>query len=556
MDGINIDDLTIEQYLRLTQENQTPSMVKKVDDMTISEYIEYVERMKRQYNRNYGSYFPTYSGHCTSSNNTTIEFPHDAYPIQTNTEFNYDSEYMELNEESFEEELSSKEDLDEWLKSKMEKHMSKQNEKNEEDALIAIIKFIKEEYTINNDSFLPYQPSLEELNPGSFLLPFTIDNYNSYFIANIDASNNVMPRSIYEYLKLGTVKDVLVKIDKFEFSYDFVVADMPENLGEIIILGIPFLETIHAQIDVFQEEISLGIGEDRIKFDVNRNPRQSDITIDKVYMTNTGQEEEYFNPLEIRHDLFSYESPACLKFEHDTRNYDTIDPQNEITGQTNPLLDKRRLTKRWHVQVFYDDRSGKDCGMWPTCDPNSSFYNGYKEIGEKANISESPKLRPFRPRPCDYSFDEWLKVKIGHTNIYDSDREIISNEWILDNFDVEGEYAKEIGNLYSRRFDEYKRVFDNEVENLSNEYTLRVGKKGYVMDDVWKKCEQYHRKIINSWHDIGFEEEKLWRSGDEKTDYEPPFVDIKTFEVNKYSFKRRQSFICITKQDDDALPLG
>ncbi|GKB07423.1 hypothetical protein Tco_0835707 [Tanacetum coccineum] len=174
MEGINIDDLTIEQYLRLTQENQTPSMVKKDEDMTIAEYIEYKKRMKRQYSRNSGSYFPTYSGHCTSSNNTTIEFPCNTYfnPIQPNTEFNYDFEDMELDEEagyttdeksvvseheaidlahtvntqSFEEELSSGEDLDEWLKAKMEKHMSKQNEKNEEDALIAIIKSIREDY--------------------------------------------------------------------------------------------------------------------------------------------------------------------------------------------------------------------------------------------------------------------------------------------------------------------------------------------------------------------------------------------------------------------------
>ncbi|GKA51592.1 hypothetical protein Tco_0744788 [Tanacetum coccineum] len=126
MDEINIDDLTIEQYLRLTQENQTPSMVKMVDDMTIAEYIEYDERMKRQY-----------------------KFPRNAYLIQPNTKFNYDSKDMELDEEaryttdeesvmseheainpayavnteSFEEELSSEEDLDEWLKEEMEKHM-------------------------------------------------------------------------------------------------------------------------------------------------------------------------------------------------------------------------------------------------------------------------------------------------------------------------------------------------------------------------------------------------------------------------------------------------
>ncbi|GJS58048.1 reverse transcriptase domain-containing protein [Tanacetum coccineum] len=182
MDGINIDDLTIKQYLGLTQENQTPSMVKKVDDMTIV---------------------------------------------------------------SFEEELSSEEDLDEWLKTEMEKHTSKQNEKNEEDALIAIMKSIREECR-------DFQKNRQ-----------------------INSSDNVMPRSIYEYLKLanlggtmlvkmddmkqqetlGTVKNVLVKTDKFEFPCYLVVTDMPENLGEMIILGRPFLETIHAQIDVSQIEI-------------------------------------------------------------------------------------------------------------------------------------------------------------------------------------------------------------------------------------------------------------------------------------------------------------
>nr|GEV19676.1 hypothetical protein [Tanacetum cinerariifolium] len=156
MVGINIDDLTIKQYLRLTSENQTPSIVKKVDDMTINEYMEYEERMKGNI---------------------------------SNIKFNYDLEDMELDEE---------------------------------------------------------------------------------------------------------------------------VRDMPANLREMIILGRPFLETVHAQIDVFQEEISLGIGKDRIKFGINRNLRSSNRTIEKVYMANTSQEEESFNPLRIGHDLFSYKSPTCL----------------------------------------------------------------------------------------------------------------------------------------------------------------------------------------------------------------------------------------------------
>ncbi|GKB32432.1 hypothetical protein Tco_0871833 [Tanacetum coccineum] len=78
------------------------------------------------------------------------------------------------------------------------------------------------------------------------------------------------------------------------------------------------------------------------------------------------------------------------------------------------------------------------------------------------------------------------------------------NEWILDNFNVDEAYSKEIGNPYSRRVDEYKQVFDNEVEQLSNKYMLRIGKKGYVLDDVWEKCEQYHGRALDPWHNEGF----------------------------------------------------
>ncbi|GJW77980.1 reverse transcriptase domain-containing protein [Tanacetum coccineum] len=485
MDGINIDDLTIEQYIRLTQENQTPSLVKKVDDMTITEYIEYEERMKRQYSRNSGSYLPTYSGHCTSNNNTTIEFPRNAYfnPIQPNTEFNYDSKDMELDEEagyttdeeSVMKELSSVKDFDGWLKAEMEKHMSKKNEKNEEDALIPIIKSIREECkavyknkqicaleadlkksseamedTINNDSStsnLPYQPPLEELNPGSFLLPFTIDNYNSYDMASIDGSNNVMPRSIYEYLKLanlggvgtmsieiddmlqqetlGTMKNVLVKIDKFEFPCDFVVTDMPENLREMIILGRPFLETIHAQIDVFQEEISLGIEE--MKFEVFYDDERDFLQVHygSQRIDDTTREQRYY--------------------EWVAQNYEF---DNNRTPSTTTLFDIYPYKTNHLTPIPFDE--------WET-----------------------------RLCPCDYSFDEWLKVKIGHTNIYNSDWEIVFNEWILDNFDVEEEYAKEIRNPYSRRFDEYKQVFDIEVEQLSNEYTLKLEKRGSSSSEIF-----------------------------------------------------------------------
>ncbi|GJX18201.1 hypothetical protein Tco_0219033 [Tanacetum coccineum] len=102
---------------------------------------------------------------------------------------------------------------------------------------------------------------------------------------------------------------------------------------------------------------------------------------------------------------------------------------------------------------------------------------GHQEQGDD-------ELRPIRLRPCNYSFEEWMKIRIGHNNLHESDREFIFNEWILDSYDVEEEYAREIGDPYSKRFDEYNRVFNNEIEHLSNEYILRIGKKGYILDDV------------------------------------------------------------------------
>ncbi|GJT43069.1 hypothetical protein Tco_0951784 [Tanacetum coccineum] len=170
-------------------------------------------------------------------------------------------------------------------------------------------------------------------------------------------------------------------------------------------------------------------------------------------------------------------------------------------------------------------------------------------------MQEENEQLPIRPRPCNYSFEEWLDFRIGHNNLHESDREFIFNKWILDSYDVEEEYAREIGDPYTRRFDEYNRVLKNEIGHLLNEYILRIGKKRYVLDDVWEKCQQNYKKTNEAWHDEAYEEDEMLRIGDEKTDYNLPYVNIETFEVKKYSFKGGRSFICITDHKDEALPL-
>ncbi|GJX17309.1 zinc knuckle CX2CX4HX4C containing protein, partial [Tanacetum coccineum] len=121
----------------------------------------------------------------------------------------------------------------------------------------------------NNNDQLP----TKESNPRHFTLP-----------VNLRASVNVLLRNIFEYLKLtnlsetemlvemvdirkkeplGIVRDILVKIDKFLFSSDFAILDQTPN--STVILGRPFLATVHVQISVFEKEISVGIGYKRVK---------------------------------------------------------------------------------------------------------------------------------------------------------------------------------------------------------------------------------------------------------------------------------------------------
>nr|GFA31231.1 BYPASS-related protein [Tanacetum cinerariifolium]GFA31236.1 BYPASS-related protein [Tanacetum cinerariifolium] len=229
-------------------------------------------------------------------------------------------------------------------------------------------------------------------------------------------------------------------------------------------------------------EKHMRIGKDRIKFGVNGNLLSSNSPIKKVYMETLVRKENPLTPSK-KEGIRSHTNlltPSTTTVS-DKCPYKTNYP-------TPVLIDEWDI--RYHI-IHTGDTSNQNI---PDNDP-TPFSLEHSKVGDRGNISESLKIQPFRTRPYDYSFDEWLKVKIGHTNIYNFDWEIMFNEWILDSFDVEEEYAKEIRNLYSQRFDEYKRVFDNKVEDLSNEYTLRVGKKGYVLDDVWEKCKQYHKKI-------------------------------------------------------------
>ncbi|GKA81221.1 retrovirus-related pol polyprotein from transposon TNT 1-94 [Tanacetum coccineum] len=327
MDGVDIDNLTIEQYLRLTQE----SAESDCDPEDMEEEVEYITGDK-----------VVMSEQGESNHGYTWNIQH----------------------------LKEKDDVDKWLNAKITKHMSMQRVENMKDALISIIKSIRHEIKddIMKRQFEASTASVSdevssiasnkvdkaddntsntapcrlprELSPRSFLLLFTINNHNFYATTTLDAKDNVMLQIVYEYLGL-------------------------DKLGGI--------------------------------------------------------------------DIFSYEYPACLQFEQRTRSYGTPKPQDEIAGPNSLSPGKRGLVKRWHVckpiHVTYDDGSGEDCGMWPTCYHDSKFCFGYNEVfgvNEQGTLRQCICFRDHERRDVKGSyigFADFLQIRYGQQKIDDTIRE-------------------------------------------------------------------------------------------------------------------------------------
>ncbi|GJV57884.1 reverse transcriptase domain-containing protein [Tanacetum coccineum] len=257
---------------------------------------------------------------------------------------------------------------------------------------------------------LPCQLPPKELNPGNFTLPCTIGSLNFYAMADLGASVNVIPKSMFEHLKLagltktdmlvemvdttkrtpiGIVENVLVKINKFLFPSDLVVMDMLNTHNETMILGRPFLATIHARIYVFNKEISLGIRDDKIAFDMDKKTHNFNSPIGDIYMIKSISDNKY-------------------------TSYTTSDASSRFTTVQGNL----------------------------------------------------------NPRPKDYPFKDWLLTKVGHTNICEPVKKALLKTWLLDSFKEEL-----VKDPRSRSFDDYKWMFDLEVNQLADEYELGIGKK-------------------------------------------------------------------------------
>ncbi|GJW08142.1 reverse transcriptase domain-containing protein [Tanacetum coccineum] len=122
-------------------------------------------------------------------------------------------------------------------------------------------------------------------DPGKFLIPCGFSELKCKALADLGASINLMPLSVWKELGLpkliptqmtlelanrdicttkGITRDVFVSVGKFTFPADFVIVDYESDPRVLLILGRPFLRTTHALIDVHGEEMILRDGNERL----------------------------------------------------------------------------------------------------------------------------------------------------------------------------------------------------------------------------------------------------------------------------------------------------
>nr|GEU46636.1 hypothetical protein [Tanacetum cinerariifolium] len=200
-----------------------------------------------------------------------------------------------------------------------------------------------------------------------------------------------------------------------------------------MILGRPFLATIHAEIDIYNKDISLETGDDMVTFDMDKKIHN--------FTTRVGK------------------------------------------GQSNKkarMLKPDSNTPRTHFCKPVQQKCNGILKVWPTCDPTMKLcYEG----NETSEVDEQGSLKYWH---CHFE-DERKSMKGGNLsfpNFFLVRYEINQGDGLVwDNRPTK--YPR------PRSFDDYKWVFDLEIDQLVDEYELGKGKKGDMLEDIW----EYYEKV-------------------------------------------------------------
>ncbi|GJZ10629.1 reverse transcriptase domain-containing protein, partial [Tanacetum coccineum] len=190
-------------------------------------------------------------------------------------------------------------------------------------------------------------------DPEKFIIPCSFSELNCKALADLGASINLMPLSVWKNLGLSEListrmtlelanrsvctparigRDVFVSVGRFTFPVDFVIVDYENDPRVPLILGRPFLRTARALIDVHEEELILRDGDERLILNMkhgtssysNRHQRESINMIDIYNISYKDYLEDLFANEKMKNHL---SGNPTFSSEPDTLTSDLTSPE-------------------------------------------------------------------------------------------------------------------------------------------------------------------------------------------------------------------------------------
>ncbi|GJS31734.1 reverse transcriptase domain-containing protein [Tanacetum coccineum] len=196
-------------------------------------------------------------------------------------------------------------------------------------------------------------------------------------LADLGASINLMPLSIWKKLILpelkptrmtlelanrsvaypvGIAKNVFVQVGKFMFPADFVVIDYDVDPRVPLILGRPFLRTARTLVDVYGEELTLRVGDEKLVFNVENTliypHKHGDESINQIDIIDTTCKDHFHEVLNVQKSIHPLSGSPT--------------PSTHVVASFTPFGDSDFLLEETDVFLAFDDSipPGIDNGIY------------------------------------------------------------------------------------------------------------------------------------------------------------------------------------------------
>ncbi|GJW57414.1 reverse transcriptase domain-containing protein [Tanacetum coccineum] len=338
-------------------------------------------------------------------------------------------------------------------------------------------------------------------DPGKFLIPCGFSELKCKALADLGASINLMPLSVWKELGLpkliptqmtlelanrdictpkGIARDVFVPVGKFTFPADFVIVDYESDPRVPLILGRPFLRTARALIDVHGEEMILRDGNERLILNMRNDtssysnePHQESINMIDVY--NVSHEEilndDIFDPEEdIIENLLNLDKTKDLPPYHDNQSSGNptliSEPETKSSSSSPTLISLEESELIWEEFEAY---LASDSFPPGNCNPSSLLPPFHNSLSG-STTSSSPSLH--LSETSDYFLEEFadelahITFPPGNDDLpFDAESDLLELEYLLNHDPI-----KDMDSILEDSVDE-NSLDDNLDDTISEEFT-------------------------------------------------------------------------------------